>query len=1810
MVTDTEDHLSLGDLASGQVTEELSGFASGSQTEDNTENLLNVGDTMSDIGRVVSQAEAGMAFSANLDAPMEGVRKLARPVPSGYARAAHTDDISMSRLADSYWKPQNASGLSEFDINDLQSMEFSTHSASNNDHGATATGAAVAQSSRALESNSADEAASRIAAHRRLGSFHSDNWHQQDGLSLPRRPESYHAVLADGPSMFDGPSGSGQQQPQQHTMSRPPSVPGNAPGERFARLAARYFNPQGGSVGHQERRSLDGISDTPDIHTAFTSGQLSMTEPSPSPPPPPQSAQAPLPSIVERTHTALQMRFASADNAIDMQRRGLYGARAQSQPSIAGSDLYSEARHQNTRRDDDMLHTGSGYPHALPTFSMESRSLESLDHPNLGSQGTLSRDNSMADSESFPERDLPFGDDDDDDDDKFGAHMINSFGNSPATPGAELSGTRAGGGGARDRMAEYDEFASVANADELFGEGHSSNPGLSDIERDHEQVFHDLFDSSDNDGDDNGRALGMSDEFDPGRPPASLFASSTSIVAEIRRRNGQQNPRPQRGFTSWDGREATPETLRRQEHQYSENNPIDMMNKSNSLGISDQDVSGLLPETEFSPARPDAVALFAKNNVLGRVHPGLPTPQTAFSGAHALFSPAMAQEPPPPTTPTTFISRDTRRRPSSRVLHRVPPFDPTSSRTSMTNEHAAASQGFDDSHATVRRPAGPRAQGARPPMLSIPQRQTSQRNARAAAEFAQATRASSNAITVAVAAPLPSEQPSMTSSLGMGSLLQDSLPNLDISRISRTPNTPLRLLSRSANPSPLQSREWQLNQSGSSRATSNANYVPFQDPTVDVSQLARYNAVDIGEGAAPGQQQQQHLDGTWLLNKQRSGVSADRMDSPARWRVPLVGDREIRSRQDDDSDMVATIRFDSPTPPATARGSSRQSGARAGAAGVGMASGRRPPVPGRREKVEGPTLADIYNLLKKTVSSLDGQRQGGPPAPDGSQADYVVPYQLRTDAHDDTAEQSFADQPFPDNRPSAPTPRRSRMFPHVAEGLGAATSNTTERYAYAAGLRRTQTASGLGHLSSDHADPVQTRFQQHLQRYTSDSVIGGRTVPRRRHTPLGGPGETWNGNGNGNRADAPSQAAQNDSHAERSEVGAVDAGSVDTTDIEALGSLLRSTGIRNEEIQNIPLPLAEKLLELTATLARDRRSTGATRAVDSAVQTSDEWRDRASGGNGEQHQEDMLRLQQGIMAKLDEYRAEVDLLRTEVRQGSSVATAPGSLAARRGGANGSSIAPHDSVSFAAARGAAGMANAGGDDDNDDELAGYVGSDDAKRFLTPSPRPASETRPLYTVPTTVKNRQRHMVQWLTQHDGPPGPHSNAGSVGRSASGSRRRSQDAQVFTTPSLQRTRAGRVADDLGSPTRRSSGRVRHRATAEDADEGGPDYYRDHLEALVDGAAGGHASARGKGVDIDSADEALSDASTTVPEYPSRMRMRSPVDPAMISPANVPSQRQLRPGWHAARRDNAAVATDARDGGGDLLQTRETLDSVRRRWQKGGGDGDERLVYSKQMTQQLAQTLAELQHAHLSHFHGLDARGGSCLVCAALEAQNHDPYLFGRHAVAYKSMSTRELQSLLNAYVAAMEDELGPRAAKAFAGARRPHRRAGGDGGDADALGYTRQGRQPAHHSFTPTRGRSGSERAGGGKPTAAPALGAKDAQATRMVIGLLHEELGALSRRYHRMVDEYHGLDPSHAEDQRRRRQMARELKDLVDLLDVKGEQIAVLAGLHPSLKEDAGRLRASDEPLEDSPRRKPGSIERAFQSAKALQQALGDLY
>ncbi|KAJ2575089.1 hypothetical protein EV177_011017, partial [Coemansia sp. RSA 1804] len=156
---------------------------------------------------------------------------------------------------------------------------------------------------------------------------------------------------------------------------------------------------------------------------------------------------------------------------------------------------------------------------------------------------------------------------------------------------------------------------------------------------------------------------------------------------------------------------------------------------------------------------------------------------------------------------------------------------------------------------------------------------------------------------------------------------------------------------------------------------------------------------------------------------------------------------------------------------------------------------------------------------------------------------------------------------------------------------------------------------------------------------------------------------------------------------------------------------------------------------------------------------------------------------------------------------------------------------------------------------------------------------------------------------------------------------------------------------------------------------------------------------------------------------------------------------------------------------------------------------------------------------------------------------NHDPYLYGRNAVAYRSMTTRQLQGLLNAYVAAMEDEFGSGAGAAGVGSAVPGMTRGARRGwldDDDDLDHLDQPvvrldqSKPVRHVFTPSKGAAalkGNARRGGGravKSSPSPVHSySSDAQrssdssgTTRVVIGLLREELDALSRRYHRLVD------------------------------------------------------------------------------------------
>ncbi|KAJ2317125.1 hypothetical protein IWW51_000717 [Coemansia sp. RSA 2702] len=1533
MVTDPYVDTSF-DQHSGRVASELSGLASDSHEDTQ---LLSVNETMSDIGRVVSQNEAGMDFTTNMDAPVDGVwRHKERPPP--------VDDISMSRLAESYWKPQRTSDAHQSD--DLQSMEFSTHSAD----------AVQATGVQATMTESAGQQSTQ-----QLGSFHSDSGyqHREPARPLPRRPESYHPQLHDQP-MFPSPD-----------ASRLPTLDSQAGDtqNRFARLAARYFSPNQSAsprFGANDARDIssDGLSDlpampdTPDIHTAFTSDRLSMGSPSPSPPPQGQQAQAANASIVARTQTALQMRFAGSDEAHtrDEYTRDEY---AQSH----GGDTYSQYAGSYTRR-----HPQPDAGFALPPrhtqalartqsqpatamdesarprferhgrseltgsylgFSLEDESLESLEHPNMGSQHTRSPGGSLA----------SLADSDHARHDGIGAQYA----------GSDYAGLEP----SRDHSFEAhgERFEPITNASDAFGSG-SSNPDLSSIMRDHEHVFSDLFHSDDEDN-------AYSNEFDPARPPASLFASSASIVAEMSRRKGVTGKRQ---VSSWDGHEATPERMREQERRFGAHaqNPIEMLGKANSLGIDDDasQVSGLLPASERSSY--DGIGLQPR----------------------AL--------PPPPTTPTTIIARDTLRRPSSRVLRQVPHLDAASYDAAG---YDAASRGAGGTF--FRRPAGPRAlerstAPRRPPMLDIsPQRlsspeppeQQGQRNARAAADFAHAS----------MAEPAHDGHQSESSSHGLGSLFQDSLPTLDMSRASKTPNALSRLVSvtRAA----ARTQPPRADHSASSLMTSQATYVPFQDPTVDVSQLARYGTVGMrGE--------------PWALRSQHKGVSADRIGSPRN--LPLVAAREIHSAASASaSDAVPTERYGSPTPPGGMSPSDQISRAISPRPALARGSTQTTRV---HASNSGPTLTDIYELLKRTASIIDKPHDG------------FVPLQSQP-----------ADQSMPVERPSAPTPRRSRQMPHVFSAHHEEFGSSQQR-------ARDVSESMVNH------DASRMTAEQHESSEPHES---------------GQPRES-------------SEQHEASEPRESSEICAA---------IDAMGQAVRRQGT------DIPLPLAEKLLELAAMLARAPRP---------AAQPAD--------GGGSELAAELQRLQRDILNKFDEYRAEVDMLRAEVRQGGSSA----------GGSHMPSVVPHDSVSAVEAA-----------------RQQQQAMDPEPRLLTPSPRPPSDVRPLYTVPTTVKNRQRHMVQWLHEQE--------EGDVG-----SRR-------------QRSRASRLDSPTPLSRRATASSTRFRTTIDDVDSVNDVDDVDDAYAL---------HARAKPSDDASDDGALSDASTTVPGTP-RLRMRSPIDPAMVSPANVPSRRQL--------------SQRPRPRAQDLLATRETLESIRRRSphpkSTNANDDDDafaRVIYDARMARELAHTLAELQRVHVRQFH-TDARASAaCPVCASLEAQNHDPYLFGKHAKAYKSLSTRELQAMLNAYVSAMESDY----------ARHP-----------DPFVVARQSAKPAYHAFTPTRKHA--------KPAAAPRVSREDRDA-HVVIDFLSEELDALSRRYHRMVAEYHALDPADSGDQQRRRRMARELKDLVDLLDVKGEQISVLADLHP--KPGSPRNPAPT----GSPRtpKKDGCIERAYRSAKALQQALGDLY
>ncbi|KAJ2740368.1 hypothetical protein GGI20_005844 [Coemansia sp. BCRC 34301] len=806
-------------------------------------------------------------------------------------------------------------------------------------------------------------------------------------------------------------------------------------------------------------------------------------------------------------------------------------------------------------------------------------------------------------------------------------------------------------------------------------------------------------------------------------------------------------------------------------------------------------------------------------------------------------------------------------------------------------------------------------------MLDVGRQPTAdqRRNVRAAAQFAQAAGGTGS----------DKEPQSDVSSHGLGSLFMDSLPVLDASRIGNsnkaagaTPPPAFHALSRILNSSGHTPRSAASPYSSTQNSTA---YVPFQDPTVDISTLPKYQDVDLKQQRQGSTRQVGPPPGSAMSNLYSATPSEIRDVTSAHGSFAFRSQNgrclspwsRVQPHKYDDSDMVATVRYDSPSPPTGPLTASLESLSLSDidmeeeeATSIGH-SARRKYSSGSAK--EGPTLRDIYNLLKKTVTSIDAQQQK-----EEDVSMHVVPRQLQSQT--------------PEYRPTAPTPRRSRHFP--SQYRDASSDSDSE-----------------SRMLRGRSDTGQSRVRAYLQRYISESAAS--------HPPPPPP---------------PAEGAEKmlaDILSFVSGDGQIDA------DLRAVLS------------RKLPPALADKLRELAgvlaqATTAKEECKTPAA-VANEAVQTDDCVQPMADKEDAGLRLE-LLRLQRDILAKFDEYRAEVDQLRCEVRRASS---SP-------------SVAPHDSVS----------------------VAGRVTS-------------------------------------------PP--------------------------ATPTKQPSRVG-------------------------------DRVHDWRAETVD-------------------DDSQSETSTTVPGVVSR----SPVDAFTAMGSRRTRHTAVSP-W---------------DGHSDLLATREALDAIRAK--QGADDGFARHMYGREVAQQLAATLAELQRVHVAQFHG-PRSASPCAVCRALEAQNHDPYLFGRRAVAYRSLTTRQLQGLLNAYVAAMQDhqEEQPQTVK-------------------------------ARMSYTPTRAKA----ARSDVPPAEP-------QASK-VVGLLRDELDALSRRYHRLVDEFRRLDPSRESDQRRRKQMSRELKDLVDVLDVKGEQIAILAQLHPEVT-----TRASSPSPSPAKASKPGlsSTQRALQSARELQSALGDLY
>ncbi|KAJ1945138.1 hypothetical protein FBU59_002400, partial [Linderina macrospora] len=473
-------------------------------------------------------------------------------------------------------------------------------------------------------------------------------------------------------------------------------------------------------------------------------------------------------------------------------------------------------------------------------------------------------------------------------------------------------------------------FKPIMDADDLFGDTYDlSNPRLSEIMRDHAEVFSDLMLSDDSADDDM-------------RPPPSLFASSASVLAEVSKRRHEAR----RNISAWDGRDATPEVLRQQEVAETEGRSvIERLDKTNSLGMDSlsSDYSGLLPPDEFSPPmRPDNLARVSEDRRQGGAGV-IARPMRLTNRAQAANG-RIDGGARPPTTPRTFLTRDTKNSPTHRVLRHVTPYDSESeiggSRRNRPQSGAGGSASTRSRHST-RASAMAAAAAAATSTPVVPDR----RNARGTAEFASASTASGSTN-------------HENNAHGLGSLLNDSTPGIEAARAQNqqggSPHKPISRVLQTPRFSPLRGRNaW------NSPMSSNGPYVPFQEPTVDVTLLPRYPEVDLERRSMLDDDILSHADSLSILS--RSDL------------VPTIKYSTSRESGETSQTSLPQLRID-------------LSATRQDAQPIVMAGDSAESLNQRAKAYEQqydrirekPTLDDVFELLKEAMTKGDSQQSTGP----------------------------------------------------------------------------------------------------------------------------------------------------------------------------------------------------------------------------------------------------------------------------------------------------------------------------------------------------------------------------------------------------------------------------------------------------------------------------------------------------------------------------------------------------------------------------------------------------------------------------------------------------------------------------------------------------------------------------------------------------------------------------------------------------------------------------------------------------------------